>query len=152
MKKISFGILLVSIFLGSCKKYLKEGDLDKEVIVRFPVNGISGNNDPDFITFPAYTYLVDFDKRDYPKVDSITFNATVFTNTIADITYARLFNITDNVEIANSTLSSSGNNFEGKQVHSNNFYQSLPDKRITLALQVKGGPGSVYNPFLKLRR
>ena len=149
MKKIASGILLVSIFLGSCKKYLKEGDLDKEVKIDIPLPSFTGTSSTDFTTFPAYTYLVDFDKRDYPKVDSITFNATVFTNT--DTTYARLFNITDNVAIANSTFSSSGNNYDGKQVHTNNFYQSLPDKRITLAIQTKG-PGSIYNTFLKLRR
>jgi hypothetical protein len=150
MKKIASGILLVSIFLGSCKKYLKEGDLDKEVIVEFPLVSITGTTGPDFKTLPAYYYIVDFDKRDYPKVDSITFNASMFTNTLSDTSYARLFNITDNVEIANSTVSGSSNNFDDvKQVRTNNIYQSLPDKRITLAIQTKG---SLYNAFLKLRR
>jgi hypothetical protein len=149
MKKIATGILLVSIFLGSCKKYLKEGDLDKEVIAKFPLVSITGTPGPDFKNLPEYTYIIDFDKRDYPKVDSITFNATMFTNTLSDTSYARLFNITDNVAIANSTVSGSSNGFDGKPVSTNNIYQSLPDKRITLAIQTKG---STYNAFLKLRR
>lgn len=156
MKKFAAGIFLVSIFLGSCKKYLKEGDLDKEIIVDFALTSSWGAYSPDFRNLPAYTYLVDFDKRDYPKVDSITFNATMLTDTPMDTAYVRLFNITDNVEIANSTLSASTNtSFEDvKQVRTNNLYQSLPDKRITLAIQTKGkrSGGALYIAFLKLRR
>jgi hypothetical protein len=149
MKKIAF-ILLLGIIVSSCKK--ETADLDKEVIVEIPLILSTGTFAPDFKTLPASTYLVDFDKRDYPKVDSITFNVTMATGPQTDTAYVRLFNITDNVEIANSTLSMFGNNIEGKQVRTNNLYQSLPDKRITLAIQTKGGAGVIYNAFLKLRR
>jgi hypothetical protein len=155
MKKITCGILLVSIFLGSCKKYLKEGDLDKEVILEIPLTSSWGTTYPDFKNLPAFTYLVDFDKRDYPKVDSITFNATMLTDRPTDTAYVRLFNLTDNVAIANSTLSASTNtSFEDvKMVRTNNLYQSLPEKKITLVVQTKGiRSGAIYTAFLKLRR
>jgi hypothetical protein len=153
MKKNVLFILLGIIALSSCKKYITKEDLDKEVQLTFPISGIgSSTNYPDFTTFPAYTYIVDFDKRDYPKVDSITFNFYVITQNPTDSAVVRIYNATDNVVIENSTISASSPDWNPKLVHTNNFYKSLPDKKIAIAIQGKGVNGAIYTPYLKLRR
>lgn len=87
-------------------------------------------------------------------MDSITFNANIRTETLSGIASVRLWNVTDVIEIANSTLTATTNGWEeAKEIHTNNIASALPDKKITLAIQVKGvGQGSVSPPFLKLRR
>lgn len=157
MKKISFGILLVSIFLGSCKKYLKEGDLDKQITLDFALSSY-GTQARDFETAPPYSHIIDFDKRDYPKVDSITFHANLFTNTSDDTAFVRLFNVTDNVEIANSEIYSSATTVSQPEVRTNNIFKSLPDKKITLAIQLRRSSAptpktaATTHVYLKLRR
>jgi len=152
MKKHLFALLSGSIVFSSCTKTIVEPPY--EVRLRFHYSGSRWTNDPNFITLPSATHFVDFDKKDYPKMDSITLNASLRTDALTDTVYIRLFNVTDNVEIAHSTLSAStNNNEETKEVHTNNLASSIPDKKITLAIQVKGvGMGYILPPFLKLRR
>jgi hypothetical protein len=153
MKKSILLIVLGITAISSCKKYVKEKDLDKEIKMDFPILGIGSNVAfPDFTSLPAYTYLIDFDKRDYPKVDSITFNMYVITQKPTDSAVVRLFNVTDSVAIENSTISASSPGWDPWLVHTNNIYRSLPDKRIILAIQGKGVGGAIYGPYLKLRR
>lgn len=157
MKKISLFLLLGILAISSCKKYVKEKDLDKQVIVNFPFGMYWSSKSPTFENAPSGFNLVDFDKRDYPKVDSITFNVELATEVLTDSVYARLFNVTDSVEIPNTLLSASTNGTGSSlvAVHTNNIYKSLPDKKITLAVQLKGKTGRyvyVYSPYLKLRR
>jgi hypothetical protein len=161
MKKISLFLSLGILGINSCKKVTEVKEvavLDKQVIVDFPFDRWSTKS-TNFENVPAYCYLTDFDKRDYPKVDSITFHATLSTLLLTDSVFVRLFNITDNVEIANSTLSASTNTWTGgpmAAVHTNNIYNAFPDKKITLAVQIKGKVGQNYveldDPYLKLRR
>jgi hypothetical protein len=152
MKKLTFAFLACIVFLSSCKKTIIDPPF--EVRLQFQYSGTYWTDNPNFITLPASSYYVDFDKKDYPKMDSITLNANLATDAITDIVSVRLLNVTDNVEIANSTLSASTNNIsDTKTIHTNNLVQSLPDKKITLAIQVKAvGRGSIAPPFLKLRR
>ena len=152
MKKLIFAFLACVVFFSSCKKNIIDPPF--EARLQFQYSGTHWTDNPNFVMLPASTYYVDFDKKDYPKMDSITLNANLATDALTDIVYVRLFNVTDNVEIANSTLSASTNNmYDTKTVHTNNLVQSLPDKKITLALQVKAiGMGYIAPPFLKLRR
>jgi hypothetical protein len=152
MKKLFFAFLAAIIVFSSCTKTIVEPLY--EVRLQFQYSGDKWTNDPNFITLPTYTHFIDFDKKDYPNMDSITLNASLRTDALTDTVYVRLFNVTDNVEIANSTLSASTkNNIETKQVHTNNLASAIPNKKITLAIQVKGiGMGYVSPPFLKLRR
>jgi hypothetical protein len=159
MKKSILFILLGAVALGSCKKYVKEdeleNDLNKEAVVNFPVVQGLAYTGPNYVTYPEFSYLIDFDKRDYPKFDSITFNATMSVNPIqnAYTTYnLRIFNVTDSIEISNSELSLAGSQYTAKQLHTNNIIASLPEKKITIAIQGKGGNGAIYGAFLKLRR
>lgn len=153
MKKIYFAAL-VTILFSSCTKTIVEPIY--EVRLQFQYPGARWTDNPNFVTLPSSTHFIDFDKKDYPKMDSITLNASLGTDALTDTVYVRLFNVTDNVEIANSTLSASTNNmYETKEVHTNNLAASIPDKKITLAIQVKRvgiGMGYILPPFLKLRR
>lgn len=150
MKKLYFAFL-ATITFSSCTKTIVEPIY--EVRLQFQNAGARTDN-PNFETLSSDTHFIDFEKKDYPKMDSITLNAFLRTDALIDTVYVRLFNVTDNVEIANSTLSAStNNNTESKEVHTNNLASSIPDKKITLAIQVKGvGMGYVLHPFLKLRR
>lgn len=157
MKKISFFLFLGILAISSCKKYVKEKDLDKQVIVDFPFGTHWSSKSTTFENTPTGYNLVDFDKRDYPKVDSITFNIELATEVLTDSVYARLFNVTDSMEIPNTLVSASTNGTGSTlvAVHTNNISKSLPDKKITLAVQLKGKIGRyvyVYAPYLKLRR
>lgn len=152
MKKLFLGLLAGIIVFSSCSKTIV--DPAYEVRLQFEYSGSFWTNNPVFTTTPAYSHYVDFDKKDYPHMDSITLNANLRTDALTDTVSIRLYNVTDNVEIANSTLSASTKNQnETKYVYTNNIFHSLPDKKITLAIQIKGvGMGYVLPPFLKLRR
>lgn len=154
MKKSILVILLGIIALSACKKYVKEKDLDKEAILNFPLFGLGVDvGFSDFRTFDNYTQIVDFDKRDYPR-DSITLNAFLYIQKPTDSAVIRLYNVTDNVPIENSTIYAT---YSGQPIptliHTNNITKSLPDKRITLALQARGSNGgALYTASIKLRR
>lgn len=155
MKKIALPLLAGIIALGSCKK--ETADPDKQITLDFPLS-FYGTGATSFENTPAYSYLIDFDKRDYPKVDSITFLAALSTYASTDTAFARLFNVTDNVEIAHSEIYSSQIK-NPTIIGSNNIFSSLPDKRITLAIQVRRSASSPYYvtaglsyAYIKLRR
>jgi hypothetical protein len=102
--------------------------------------------------FPSTTYIYDFDKRDYPGVDSITFN---FDGNFRAGDAYRLYNITDSSIVTNSIIKRSYN-YSG-ELHSINIYNYLPEKKITLAVSYNlpkgsGGGGDLQSVFLKLRR
>lgn len=152
MKKLILAFLTGAIILSSCKKTTVEPIY--EVRLTFPFTTSLATNLPEFRTLPTYTHYIDFDKKDYPKMDSITLNAALATDKISDSAVIRLFNVTDGVVIENSTTSASTTNlYATKYVQTNNIAQYLPDKKITLAVQMKGvGSGYVSSVFLKLRR
>lgn len=156
MKKNALFLFVVITGLISCKKTTVIAEPDKQVILDFPIQGWSTIN-KIFDTLPQYSYLSDFDKRDYQKVDSITFNVSLSTESLSDTVTVRLFNLTDGVEIANSSLTgSTTSSIVYKSLQTNNIFNSLPDKRITLAVQMKRTAGKSYvylaAPYLKLRR
>jgi hypothetical protein len=155
MKKSILFILFGAVALGSCKKIVEVKDLDKEVDLYFSYayNGSSlaawNNND-------SITLLKDFDKRDFKHIDSITLNISLIAKP-GDTAFVRLYNITDEVEIANSQMAIPGRNVSDYiEYHSNNILANLPDKRVTLAVQMRSsrqnGAVAGYGPRLKLRR
>jgi hypothetical protein len=154
MKKSILVILLGVIALSSCKKYVQEKDLDKEARIGFPLFGLGLSvGYTDFRIFESYTQIYEFDKRDYPR-DSITLNAILNIQRPWDSAVVRLYNITDSVPIENSTIYGTYNSQnQPTLVHSNNIAKSLPDKKITLALQARGSNyGNLYSAYINLRR
>ena len=156
MKKIAFILFMGSIALGSCKKLVEVMDLDKEVNLYFTYS-FTGSNLPAWDKNDTATLLKDFDRRDFKHIDSITFNISVLTLRPSDTAFVRLYNVTDQVEIANSQMAIPGRNVSDYiEYHSNNILANLPDKRVTLAVQMRSstpnGTVSGYGPRLKLRR
>lgn len=103
------------------------------------------------------TVLNDFDIRDYKHIDSVTFNIGVTTRVLTDTAYVRLFNLTDQVEIANTRiLGSTSNHTVPLEIHTKNILHDLPQKKIDIAVQIRSsfyGTSVVgYSPYLKLRR
>ncbi|OQP49416.1 hypothetical protein [Niastella populi] len=100
--------------------------------------------------------LKDFDKRDYKYIDSVTLNLGIMTQSLADTAYIRLYNFTDGVEIANAQIKGyTKDALQYVEFNSNNILNSLPDKRITLVVQINSSSGKIANglaPYLKLRR
>ena len=157
MGKLILPVVLFVTILGSCKKientYIS-APLDKEVKIDFPV-WIWSTTSSTFETLPSYSFLIDFDKRDYTSVDSIVLIAGLRTDNPPNTDDVRLFNITDNIEIANSNLTTTTSG-PYAVLQSRNIFSSLPSKKITLGLQIKSSNGSSYvyviEPYLKLRR
>ena len=155
MRKTFLFAVLFIIFFSSCKKVITN-TLDKQVTLYFPISWWSTNT-TDFVTLPVYSFLTDFDKRDYTDVDSVILVAGLSLDDPSDTVYVRLFNVTDNKEIANSQISTTNStldNYHEMQTH--DIFNSLPDKRITLAVQIRSAKGENYvyvqEPYLKLRR
>jgi hypothetical protein len=152
-------ILLCSVFfvtiLSSCKKVTNTYvSLDKEVMINFPI-WFWSTTSTTFETLPNYSFLIDFDKRDYVSVDSIVLIAGLRTDNSSNAVDVRLFNLTDNIEIANSNLTTTATGAYAV-LQSKNIFGSLPDKRITLGMQLKSSTGTTYvyviEQYLKLRR
>jgi hypothetical protein len=158
MKKSSRLTLFALLFLSmtACKKDDNDSILDKEITLNFHMQTMTASK-ATFETSPEFSYLIGFDKRDYKNVDSVVFIAGLATNYVNDTCYARLVNLTDNIEIANSTLHASTNGGY-KLVQTNNIFNSLPNKRINLGIQIRTTNEESYHfafitePYLKLRR
>ena len=156
MKKTILLILLGAVALGSCKKVVEVKDLDKEIDLYF-MYSFTGSNSGAFNNNDTLTMLRDFDKRDFTHVDSITLNIGLLTQQANDTAFVRLYNVTDQVEIANSVIVAPGKNLLNYyEFHTNNILANLPNKRINLAVQMRcstnGHTASGSGPFLKLRR
>ena len=154
MKKIALPLLAGIIALSSCKKVVEVKDLDKQINLSF-LTGYIGTSSSAFDNDYNQCVLKDFDKRDYKHIDSITFNIGLSVGAPNDTAYARLYNITDQVEIANSLVKSNGK--QGYiEFHSNDILASLPEKRVNLGVQIRSsGPGRyafASMAYLKLRR
>jgi hypothetical protein len=156
MKKIAFFLLLGIVTLGSCKKIVEKEDLDKQINIHFLDERVDSYHDY-FEASSRGSVLKDFDIRDYKLIDSITLNLGILTESLSDTAIVRLYNITDNEEIANARIKGFTKGATGHvEFNSNNILHSLPNKRISLAVQIMSStPGTTaygLTPYLKLRR
>jgi hypothetical protein len=156
MKKSILFILLGAITLGSCKKVVEKKDLDKQILLPFLEERI--DTDHDFFEASSRgSVLKDFDKRDYKFIDSITLNIGIMTQSLSDTAYVRLYNITDGEEVPNALVKGYTDGVTGYvEFNSNNILKSLPEKPVSLTVQIKcstpGKPAYGLQPHLKLRR
>jgi len=131
-------------------------DLDEVQNSNFICNGDSGNleldnlvrlelGSPDvstcgnewFMTEFETFMLHDFNKLDYQNVNSILFVPSMHgaSNANGYFVVAELFNVTDNVPIANTQLTHDNTNYVFK--YSENIYDYLPDYPVTLAIRIR---------------
>lgn len=131
-----------------------DGDYDKQIRLIF--NGYGTNSTYSWVLIPERGNIVKFNKSFFIGVDSIIFCATlrVQNGNGSAPAEARLFNITDNIEISNSIVSSSSSELTWDE--SANVINSLPNKEITLGIQVRMsgsyGTAEVNTPMLILYR
>ena|GEM_PF-2140773 len=117
--------------------------LDKQIIL--PIFGTAPSLNYTTSTIPqSFGALLKFNKHNYPGVDSIIFVCTPYVDDVSYASYIQLYNLTDKLPIANSTIVT--NNSFGNPVSSTlqtkNLYDYLPDHDVTLSVSLfTGTPG-----------
>jgi hypothetical protein len=123
-------------------KYLCLPGSDKQVRLEVGESNV-GTNSPDWFNTPFQTFrLIKFNKLNYSNVDSITFVPSMYTPIASNKVYVQLYNWTDNVEIANSELTS--NTTDYIFIESKNIFDQLPNKEITLGIRLKSESSNYY--------
>jgi hypothetical protein len=129
----------------------EDGGNDKEIRLYFnPSDFYSQSN--SFMLLPEDFYIVKFNKSNYVGVDSIIFMATLGRGGGAE---AKLFNVTDNIDIPNTLLQASGFKFEWRET--SNIFTSFPNTEITVGIKLRAVPpgesgGQISSPMLILYR
>lgn len=90
--------------------------------------------------------LIKFNKNNYLNVDSITFISTPYVGDASNSSIVELLNISDNVNIANATLSSNQTTFimESSYLETGNIYDDLPNGEVSLGLRVKSATNGMF--------
>jgi len=130
-------------------KYVCNGTADKQVILYFPANGA-------YYTSSAGGYvdtvevLRDFNIANYADADSINFSAYLQTSDSSVSSTVTLYDMTNNVPINNTTLTSSATASEFKTT-AVNFLHDLPQTPIKLGIQLKSGQeGTIVSYYLPI--
>ena len=118
-----------------------DSTLDKTIVLNLWQNsGIDGVD-----TATSYLALFKFNKNDYLGVDSIVFSANPSVEDTTNYSIVSLYDLTDNVVIAGSTLSSNQYIFQNSAaspaaqfLQTGNLYNALPSKEILLGASIKG--------------
>jgi hypothetical protein len=115
---------------------------DKQIRIEIGESNV-GTYATDWFIIEFQTFhLIKFNKHNYANVDSITFVPSMYTSSSSNKVYVELFNLTDNVPIGNTLLTSNTNEWIFKE--SGNIYDLLPDKEITLAIRLKSENPDYY--------
>ncbi|MBS1507135.1 MAG: hypothetical protein JSS79_10865 [Bacteroidetes bacterium] len=96
---------------------------------------------------PEWMYLRNFSKKDYSLLTSATLSAYIDTNSATASCTVDLFNITDNVVIVGSEVST--NSTTKVWVDSGNFLDNLPDKTIDLAIRLRTSSSSGFSECIQ---
>ncbi|MCU0446740.1 MAG: hypothetical protein MUE85_17675 [Microscillaceae bacterium] len=140
-----FIFLIISLLgLGACTIYEAgvpglNGVSDKQI--RFAL-GTNLSTTATTASRTASQYdLIKFDKRNYISVDSIVFSARMRSAVATDSCVVELVNITDNQVVSNSILYTKSETFVWQD--SRNIFSALPNKEITLGVQVRSRKGAL---------
>ncbi len=88
--------------------------------------------------------LIKFSKRNYTNVDSIIFVANPYVADITNTAILDLYNITDNVPISNSRITTNSLSSDRVFLQTGNVYNAIPDKEITLGISLKSGNNGMF--------
>jgi hypothetical protein len=83
----------------------------------------------------AHGELLKFNKHNYPGVDSIILVCNPYVGDVSNTANVQLYNLTDNVPIAGSSLTAN-NLYSAKFIQTANLYNNLPDYDITLGVSL----------------
>ena len=127
---------------------------DKQIRINLDFDGI-GTMDTVYSIGDLLTYLNHFNVEFYTGVDSIIFTSILRSTDTNSYIIIELFNLTDNIPIAMSRLSSN-KPYPGVLVESPNLYSGFPKKEISIAPRLKctkqNASTFVANPKLYLYR
>ena len=136
-------------------KYVCNGTADKQVIIYFPANGIAYSTTLAGGYVDTVEVLRDFNIVNYADADSINFSAYLQTSDSSVSSTVNLYDMTNNVPINNTTLTSNSTQSEFKTT-SANFLHDLPQTPINLGIQLKSGlDGTIvyyYLPMITIYR
>jgi hypothetical protein len=142
----------------SVERYIcngKNGVVDEQIRLKMETT--------EYFGFPSDVYqivgkgLIDFDIRYYQGVDSVIFTSNLYWSSgPTGAVFVELFNITDNVPIANSELTTTQTFSNRLYIKSPNIYNKLPTKQIELGFRARSEfpniSGSAGIPYLILYR
>ena len=129
-----------------------DSTLDKTIVLNLWQNlGQTGED-----TATSYIMLFKFNKSDYLGVDSIVFSANPYVQDTTNNSIVSLYDITDSVPIAGSTLTS--NQYDSpsitypgtKFLQTGNLYNAFPAKQILLGATIKGTKVGHPDPMFAL--
>ncbi len=106
------------------------GIISEEIQITLEASANSLSSTPVF-SFVSTT----FDIRNYPNVDSVVFVAYPYVANNTNFASVELYNATDGQVISNSLLRSNDLYEEREQLRTNNLFDLLPKKRITLGIK-----------------
>ena len=162
MKVIYKIVFLILIVLVACKgpKGLQgspgeEGKCDRQIRIDFDFRGdaYTSTSETRRLLVP-HTYLIKFNKHYYTGVDSIIFVVLLASGESEHYAMVDLFNITDNLSIANSLIHTKSTSPVWLEFV--NIYDYLPDEEITLGVRLwtehNGKMVYVYSASLFLYR
>lgn len=159
----TFVFLSVFYFSPGCKKTyitqitrdttvinLVDSNTDRQVLLVF-TGGSWGNARTTPLITPMRLYK--FNKNNYKGVDSIVLMANPYMfvsdpyGDHTDSCVVALYDVTDSVEIAGSTLISNYESYISPFILTGNIYKALPSKEITLALTLKSTKDETNNIY-----
>ena len=114
--------------------------LDKVIIIPINYNFVGSSSPAPYVT----AYIDKFNKNNYPGVDSIVLVCHPFISNSSGTGTFQLYNMTDNVPIGNSSITSNNTtqNMAPAQ-ESNNAYSSLPNHTISLGISITSSKSGV---------
>ena len=109
------------------------GSLDNQIFIRAS-NGVffKMTTQPEVI----YAGIPEFNISNYPGVDSVVLLANPYATTSGGQARLELYNMTDNVAIANSEITATEGDYYNYFHASTNIFSSLPKKKVTLGLRL----------------
>jgi len=123
---------------------------DKQLIIYFPANGVGYSTSSASGYIDTIEVLRDFNILNYSDADSITFSAYLQTSDSSVSNTVTLYDMTNNVPINNTALTSSATASEFKTT-TVNFLHDLPQTPVNLGIQLKSGQeGTIVSYYLPI--
>jgi len=127
---------------------------DNEVRISF--GGRFTTESTDWELAPEYTYIKNFDIRNYNNISSVIFMATVGVQNgnLDNVSYARLIDVTNDQIISGSEIETSDTALVWEL--SQNILENIPEETIDIGIELRSSNGSgwveVNTPYLILQR
>ena len=152
--KLIFVFLTIGILLYSCEKEESKSTPDKKIIIPL-ITGSLPNYASEGNIVDYSTSLINFNKKDYSDIDSISFIISdlsvinsFFIVTLVDTLKIELYDLSNKVIIENSELQANYIS-PGNFLASSNIYNSLPDSGINIGIRITNKYYTSYYYTLK---